>query len=456
MGLVAFTPACIRKVQMGTSAGMLPGRSTLTPLRVIRSCSAPLKENLLKAIVGGNLIDGTGAAAVVDSTVLIDGERIVEVGQRAAVTVPSDADVVDATGMTVMPGLIDCHDHLASENYDIMSRWGLDDPASLRFLRTANVLEDTLASGYTSARDGGGLDAGFKIAIEEGVISGPRLMLSINLISPTGGLSDRVSPSGHRNQLYADPRMPSGVGNGPDGVRERVREMVRAGADVIKFATTGGASTRPGHGPRDAAFEEAEIDAIVSQAASQGRKTMCHAIAGPGLRMAIEADVGSIEHGCYLSETPDLIRLMADTNTFFVPTLMVYEFHSTVSPTHVKERALELADAHRLSIEMALSMGVKVVAGTDAGGFVHGDNAREIELLVEKGLTPMQAIQAATGWAAECIGLDADVGSLEAGKYADLLVIDGDPLTDIGVLRKRKLFKLGLKGGDTFVDAIGE
>jgi imidazolonepropionase-like amidohydrolase len=121
----------------------------------------------------------------------------------------------------------------------------------------------------------------------------------------------------------------------------------------------------------------------------------------------------------------------------------------------MRERALELADAHRLSIEMALSMGVKVVAGTDAGGFVHGDNAREIELLVEAGLTNMQAIQAATGWAAECIGLDADTGTLEPGKYADLLVLDGDPLSEIGVLRDRDRLKLGLKGGDAFVDRMG-
>ncbi len=408
----------------------------------------------MKAIVGGVLIDGTGASASGDTTVLIDGERIREVGPRGAVAVPPDAEVIDATGMTVMPGLIDCHDHLASENYDLLSRWGLDDPASLRFLRTAKVLEDTLASGYTSVRDGGGLDAGFKMAIEEGLIPGPRLMVSVGIISPTGGLADRVSPSGHRNLLYADPRLPSGVADGADAVRRTVREMVRAGADVIKFATTGGASSRPGHGPRDASFEEDEVAAIVSQAASQGRKTMCHAIAGPGLRMAIEAGVGSIEHGCYLSETLDLVQMMADTNTFFVPTLMVYEFHSTVSPPYVRERALALADSHRKSIEMALTLGVKVVAGTDAGGFVHGDNARELELLVEKGLTPMQAMQAATGWAAECIGLEDEVGSVEPGKYADLLVIDGDPLAEISVLRDRDRIRLGLKGGETFVDRM--
>ena len=179
---------------------------------------------------------------------------------------------------------------------------------------------------------------------------------------------------------------------------------------------------------------------------------MCHAIAGDGLRMAVEAGVGSIEHGCYLSETLDLVQMMADKNIFFVPTLMVYEFHSTVSPPHVRERALALADAHRKSIEMALTLGVKVVAGTDAGGFVHGDNAREIELLVEKGLTPMQAIQAATGWAAECVGLEGEIGSVEPGKYADLLVIDGDPLADIGVLRDRNRIRLGLKGGEPFID----
>lgn len=408
----------------------------------------------MKAVVGGNLIDGTGASPSADTTVLIEGERIVEVGPRAAVTVPPDAEVIDASGMTVMPGLIDCHDHLASENYDLLSRWGLDDPASLRFLRTAKVLEDTLASGYTCVRDGGGLDAGFKMAIEEGLISGPRLMVSLGVISPTGGLGDRVSPSGHRNLLYSDPRLPHPVANGPDAVRAKVREMVTAGADLIKFATTGGASTRPGHGPRDAAFELDEIEAIVSQSASHGRKTMCHAIAGDGLRMAVEAGVGSIEHGCYLSETLDLVQMMADKNIFFVPTLMVYEFHSTVSPPHVRERALALADAHRKSIEMALTLGVKVVAGTDAGGFVHGDNAREIELLVEKGLTPMQAIQAATGWAAECVGLEEEIGSVEPGKYADLLVIDGDPLADIGVLRDRDRIRLGLKGGEPFIDRM--
>ena len=138
---------------------------------------------VMKAIVGGNLIDGTGSAPLSDSAILMDGQRIIDVGRENAITIPPQAEVVDATGLTVMPGLIDCHDHLMSENYDIMSRWGLDDPASLRFLRTATVLEDTLLSGYTSVRDGSGLDAGFKMAIEQGVIRGPRLMLSVNLIS---------------------------------------------------------------------------------------------------------------------------------------------------------------------------------------------------------------------------------------------------------------------------------
>ena len=190
------------------------------------------------------------------------------------------------------------------------------------------------------------------------------------------------------------------------------------------------------------------------EAAALGRKTMCHALAGPGLRMAVEAGAGSIDHGCYLAEEPDLLKMMADKGIFFVPTLEVYEFHSTVSAPHVQERAKALLQIHRESIQQALAAGVKVVAGTDAGGYVHGDNAHEIQLLVDRGLSPMQGIQAATGWAAECVGLEKEIGTLEAGKLADLLVVDGDPLRDVGVLRDHSRIKLVMKGGEAFVNRL--
>ena len=408
----------------------------------------------MKALMGANLIDGAGGPVIRDATVLINGSRIEAVGPRAAVTLPPHTEVVDMSGMTLLPGLIDCHDHLASKGYDLPSRWGLNEPISLQYLRTAKVLEETLAAGYTCVRDAGGLDAGFKQAVEEGLYPGPRLVVSVSIVSPTGGIGDRVTSSGHSHAFDSDPRLPSGVANGVDAVRAKVREMARVGADVIKFATTGGASSRTGHGPKDIAFGPQEVRALVEEARALGRKTMCHALGGPGLRMCIEAGVGSVEHGCYLAEDPDLLRMMADKGIFLVPTFEVYEFHSTVSAPHMRERARTLGEIHQASLHQALAAGVKVVAGTDAGGFVHGDNAREIQLLVERGMSPMQAIQAATGWAAECVGLEEEIGTIRAGKLADLLVVDGDPLRDIGVLRDKALIKLVMKGGQAFVDRL--
>ncbi len=408
----------------------------------------------MKALTGAKLIDGTGGPALQDATVLIDGERITAIGPGAAIELSPGTEVIDVSGLTLLPGLIDCHDHLASKGYELAARWGLTEPTSLRHLRTGKVMEQTLAAGYTCVRDAGWLDAGFKQAVEEGLYPGPRLVISIAIMSPTGGIGDHVCPAGYRRDWGEDPMMPSGMANGVDGVRAKVRELVRAGADVLKFATTGGASSRQGHGPKDIAFGPDEVKALVDEARSHGKKTMCHALGGPGLRMAVEGGVGSIEHGCYLAEDPDLVRIMADKGIFFVPTFEIYEFHSTISAPHMIERAKGLMQVHQESMQQALAAGVKVVPGTDAGGYVHGDNAREIELLVERGMSTNQAIQAATGWAAECVGLDKDIGTVEAGKLADLLVVDGDPLANISVLRDQERIKLVLKGGEAFVDRL--
>ena len=407
----------------------------------------------MKALVGANLIDGTGGPVVNDATVLIDGERIVETGRREAVALPPNAEVVDLAGLTLMPGMIDCHDHLASKDYGLPSRMGYHEPLSLQHLRTARVLEQTLAAGYTCVRDAGGLDAGFKQAVEQGLYPGPRLVLSVAIISPTGGLADKVTPSG---QCYPhdDPMIPSGVADGDDPVRAKVREMARVGADVIKFATTGGASSRPGHGPLDIAFGPSEVRALIAEAQALGRRTMCHAVGGPGLRMCVEAGAHSIEHGCYLAEDPDLLKMMADNGIFLVPTFEIYEFHATLSAPHMQARSRALMDIHRETLHQALAAGVKVVAGTDAGGYVHGDNAREVQIMVERGMPNMQAIQACTGWAAECVGLGKDIGTVTKGKYADLLVVDGDPLRKIEVLRQPESIKLVMKGGVAAVDKL--
>jgi imidazolonepropionase-like amidohydrolase len=396
---------------------------------------------------GATLIDGTGAAPVREATLVVQDGRIESITSGAGGPPPPGHEVIDATGLTVLPGLIDCHDHLAFHGYELPARWGLSEPASTRNVRTARVIEQTLAAGYTTVRDAGGLDAGFRAAVDEGLIRGPRLLTAVAIISPIGGIGDRVSPSGHECLVPNDPALPAGVANGAEEVRRVVRTMIRAGADVIKCATTGGASSRAGHGPRDPAFDLDEMRALVDEAHAQGRKVMCHALGGPGLRLALEASVDSIEHGCYLDEDPELIPMMAERGIVLTPTLLVYVYHSESKAPHVRERSRALREHHRESIRRALAGGVRVVAGTDAGGHGHPPNAGELPLLVAAGLTPMQAIQAATGWAAECVGLEREIGTLEKGKRADLIAVSGDPLSDVSVLADASRIRLVLKDG---------
>lgn len=406
----------------------------------------------MKAIKNATLIDGTGASPVSNATILIKDGFIETVSNS---DLPSDILVTDAAGMTMLPGLIDCHDHLASFSYDLESRWGLDELKSLRHMKISAVLKNTLETGYTTVRDAAGLDAGFRQAVEQGIIPGPRLQVALRIITPTGGIGDDVSPSGCLNPVSSELGLPSAVANGPDDMRTKVREMVRAGADVIKFASTGGASSRSGLGPKDMLIGLDEIKALVDEAHGLGRKVMCHALGGPGLRAGVEAGVDSIEHGTYLDEDPDLLTMMADKNIFYIPTFSVYLFHATQGTPHGKERAKSLSYHHLKSFELANKLGVKIVTGTDAGGWIHGNNAQEISCFVNAGMTPMEAIVSATGLAAECLGLDNETGTIQPGKRADLILVDGNPLTDISILERGKSVKFVMKSGEVYLDETG-
>ena len=271
-----------------------------------------------------------------------------------------------------------------------------------------------MLTGYTTIRDCGWLDAGFRMAVEEGLIAGPRLLVATGPISPSHGSAERSSGSGHRQPQFPDPLMPSGFADGVDAVRAKVRELVRVGADLVKVFQTG--FGRPHHGSKDVAYSRNELDALVSEAHTHGKKVASHAVGGPGLRMSVEAGVDTIEHGSYLDEDPDLLKMMADTGMYFVPTLTVFKFHRQEGTPHAQVESRDFLHHHIESVQKALAAGVKVVAGTDAGGWFHGNNAVELQYLVEAGMTPMQALLAGTGWAAGCCGLAKETGTLEVGK----------------------------------------
>ncbi len=179
---------------------------------------------------------------------------------------------------------------------------------------------------------------------------------------------------------------------------------------------------------------------------------MCHALGGPGLRAAIEVGVNSIEHGSYSDEDPDLLPMMAEKDIFFIPTFSVYTFHAVRGTPHGRARASELREHHVESLRLAVSAGVKIAAGTDEGGWEHGNNAHEVSCLVEAGLTPMQALEAATVRAAECMGLEVEVGTIEEGKKADLVLVEGDPLQDVSILERGKAVVFVMKGGTVYMD----
>ncbi len=230
-----------------------------------------------------------------------------------------------------------------------------------------------------------------------------------------------------------------------------VREVVRAGADFIKFFNTGfGRETQSG---TTRSYAPDETKALTDEAHIHGKK-VCHAIGGPGLRSAVEAGVDSIEHGCLLGSDPDLLKMMADRDIYLVPTFTIFTYHATQGNPHAQAEARGFRQQHIETVQKALSAGVKVVAGTDAGGWEHGNNARELELLVEAGMTPMQALVAATGWAAGCLGMDDRIGTIETGKLADLIVVDGDPLADIALLQDKERIRLVMKEGRVYLDRL--
>lgn len=393
----------------------------------------------ITAIRAGSLIDGTGSPPLKNAVILIQGERITAVG--TSVAVPPGASVIDLSGETVLPGFIDAHVHLVGRTVGDgdwqHARW-TELPSELVLLGAAHA-QATLEAGFTSVRNVGAPkfgDLALRNAINAGWIVGPRIVGAGINFGIRGGhcdATDGLVPGilGHEEGVE------EGVADGVDGVRSAVRYMVKHGADVIKICATGGVLS-----PTDSAglqqYSEEEMRAVVETATLLDRKVAAHAHGTAGIKAAVRAGVASIEHGSILDD--EAVQLMKQHGTYLVPTLLAGFTAESLAlakklPPAVAAKALAIAPRMRHSFKLALDAGVKIALGTDAGVMRHGTNAREFELMVKDGMTPMQAIQAGTLSGATLLGTQADVGSLQSGKLADVVAVHGDPLQDITVLQ---------------------
>jgi imidazolonepropionase-like amidohydrolase len=381
-----------------------------------------------RVVFGGGLVfDGTGAAPA-PGEVVVEGGRIVDVGAGL------DGDErVDCGGRAVLPGFIDSHVHFMVDG-DLDPMAGVRTPFSLNFFLAAERMARTLAAGITTVREAGGSDLGVKEAQARGLVAGPRMLISIAILSQTGGHGDGWEVCGGSLPGIIGlkhPGKPHNVVDGPEEMRRKVRELVRAGADVIKVCTSGGVLS-PRDDPRHGHFRDDELSVLVAEARAAGKWVMAHAQATEGIKAAVRNGIRSIEHGIYLDD--EAISMMIERGTYLVPTLIApmgvleaAERGVAVPPSAI-EKTKMVIDVHRASIAKAIAAGVKVAMGTDSGVTPHGQNLRELPQMVACGMSPAQALVATTRTAAELLGVLEDRGTLEAGKRADLLVLDGDPL----------------------------
>lgn len=387
-------------------------------------------------LTGATIFDDSGA--LTRANVTIKDERIVDVspslhGKNAHSSSSADTPtVIDMTGKTLLPGFIDCHVHIVIDNADVM-QW-VSQPFSYHFYRAAENLRTTLHAGVTTVRDAMGADLGIKQAVDDGLIEGPRMQVSLNMISQTGGHNDPWNPSGICAGLSTPhPGMPDGVADGVDDVRRLARRMLRAGADVLKVSSTGGVLSPRDH-PNHSQFSVDELTVLVDEARAVGKSVMAHAQGTSGVRNAILAGVRSIEHGIYLDN--ETIDLMLEHDVWLVPTLMaphtVLEAadHGVFIEASQVEKARATIDDHAASFQRAVEAGVRIAMGTDSGLLGHGDNLRELQLMHASGMSALEALRAATSSAAELLGLHDDIGTIAPGHFADFIVLktDADPL----------------------------
>lgn len=387
-----------------------------------------------------NLIDGTGNDIQKNIDIKIENNVIAEIGRNL-----NGDDVIEGNGQYLLPGMIDSHVHVMLEMEPLENR--LSTPFSYNFYKAIDHLKRTVDAGVTTVRDALGADLGLKEAVNDGIVLGPRLQISINALTITGGHGDGYTKSGIHLPLLQDgyPGMPSGLCDGVNEVRKKSREMLRAGADVLKVHATGGVTSATDH-PDYTQFSVEELKVIVEEAQFRNnRKVMAHAQGLQGVKQCIEAGIHSIEHGIYLDD--EAVKLMKEKDMYLVPTLLaplsVIEFAAELGMSENSiNKSKQVMQDHIESFKKAHQAGVNIAMGTDAGVFKHGTNLRELELMVEHGMTEMEAIVSSTKTAAECLGYDEELGTIEEGKKADFILLEQNPLDDIAVLRDPNKIKV--------------
>jgi imidazolonepropionase-like amidohydrolase len=389
------------------------------------------------ALLEGRVIVGDGRVFE-KASVLVEGERIVRVSAKR-LTAPKSARRIPLAGCTLLPGFIDAHIHICMDAGPDPIAGALQEPVALATLKAAKHARETLMAGVTTVRDMGGkdgIDLGLRQAIRTGLVPGPRMLVSGRLICMTGG---------HGWQVGCE-------ADGVDAVRKAARRQIKSGVDIVKLMATGGVLT-PAVEPGSEQYTEAELRAGIEEAHKVGKKTATHAMGTRGILNALRAGIDSIEHGVYLDE--EAVALMKKRGVPLIPTIAALYHIETQGlaagiPAFAVEKTNRVKPFHLASLRLAHESGVEVAAGTDAGTPFnrHGENLMEIKLLVDYGgFTPAAAIEAGTRVSAKVLGLEKDLGTVEEGKLADLVVVTGNPLEDIGRLADRKAIRLVVQGG---------
>ena len=395
-------------------------------------------------VYAGHLLDVKTGSMLANQAIEIEGDKIVGVGPADAVKASPDALRINLPSATVVPGMIDAHTHLT---FDLASLGysGLAISTQREALIGARNARITLEAGFTTVRNVGARgysDVALRDAVNAGDVPGPRMVVSGPSLGITGGHCDsNLLPFEYH--ATAD-----GVADGVENVQHKVREVIKYGADVIKICATGGVLSK-GDDPNASQFTLEEMKAIVAEAHRLGRKVAAHAHGAEGVRWASEAGVDSVEHGHLMDDAA--IAALKKNGTTLVPTLYLMDWYKenlarNNVPEYSRKKFEMVTEAGRANIQKAMRAGVKIALGTDAAVYPHGLNAHELAVYVRLGMTPLQAIQSATVNAAELLGWSDRVGSVEAGKYADIIAVDGDPLKDVTTLERVKFV---MKGGET-------